>query len=122
MHTLQNELTSPPLLAIPRSQGSYTVDIIAYDRQVGCILLKKQPYGHDKRIGYWSRSITDTEHMHDSTHQQCLVVAWSISLFLPCLEGMRFILGATQNALKWILNLADAIGKLTQWGLQLWEI
>lgn len=61
--TLQKKLTSPPVLAVPQSQGNYTVDTDTCDRQVGGVLLQKQLDGHDKRIGYWSGPLTDDVRM-----------------------------------------------------------
>lgn len=43
---------TPMVLLLPRSYGTHTVDMNACARQVGCVLLQKQPHGHDRPIGY----------------------------------------------------------------------
>lgn len=40
--TLQDRLISPPILALPRSEGHYTPDTDTYDQQIGGVLLQKQ--------------------------------------------------------------------------------
>lgn len=48
----KTKLSSPLLLTLPRLQGPYTAHTDAYDRQIGCVLFKKQPDGHEKPIGF----------------------------------------------------------------------
>lgn len=40
-------------------------------------------------------------------------------LFRPYLEGTRLTVFNDYSALRWILNVADATGKLVRWALQL---
>lgn len=83
-------LISPPVLALPRFQGQYTVNTDAYDRQIGCVLLQKLPDGHNKQIGYWSSSLTDSERANNTAHRECLPVVWVVFLFRPYLKGTSF--------------------------------
>lgn len=63
----KGKLNSLPVLALPRSQGPYTVESDAYDRQIGYVLLQKELDGHNKPIRDWSGSLTDTERAYDTT-------------------------------------------------------
>lgn len=38
--TLKAKLMEPPVLALPRSQGNFTVDTYACDKQIACVLLE----------------------------------------------------------------------------------
>lgn len=71
---LNGKFISPPLLPLPRSQGTYLVNIDAFERQIGSILHQKQSNEHYKLIGYWSRSLTDAELPYDTTCRDCLVI------------------------------------------------
>jgi RNase H-like domain found in reverse transcriptase len=39
----------------------------------------------------------------------------------PYLEGQRFIIRTDHHSLRWVLNLADAQGRLARWHLRLLE-
>lgn len=43
LETLDAKLMESPLMALPRSQGDYTVDTEACDKGIGCVVLQKQP-------------------------------------------------------------------------------
>lgn len=48
------KLITPPVLALPRLNGQYTINTDVCDTQVECVLLQKQKYNLLKLIGYWS--------------------------------------------------------------------
>lgn len=57
-------LIAPTVLSLPRQKETseiYTAGPNAYDRKIVSFSLQDQPVGHDKMIGYWSRSPTDFE-------------------------------------------------------------
>lgn len=54
---LKERLILPPVIALLRLQGTYTLDIVGCDRQVGYTLLWKQLDRYNKLIGYHSRSL-----------------------------------------------------------------
>lgn len=64
---LEDMLISPRLLALLRLQGTYTGDPDAFDKQMGCGHLQKHPNGHNKKTGYWPRSLKDPERTYDIT-------------------------------------------------------
>lgn len=41
LKTLQHQLLSLPIQSLPRPNGRFTLDMDAYDEQVGCVLLQK---------------------------------------------------------------------------------
>lgn len=51
LRTLQEKLTSPLVVALPRKEGHFTVDKNAYDRQIGCVILQEQDENVDRPIG-----------------------------------------------------------------------
>lgn len=59
--TLKAKLIEYQVLALPRSQGDYTVDTGTFYKQIVCILLQKQANGTDRPMGYWYRTLNDAE-------------------------------------------------------------
>ena len=72
--SLKSKLVNPPILALPRSEGKFTLDTDACDTQVGCVLLQDQPDGHARPIGYWSRKLTKAEQAYTTTERECLAI------------------------------------------------
>ena len=58
---LRARLLDPPILALPRKEGLFTLDTDASQEQIGCCLLQTQPDGTRHPIGYWSRGLTSAE-------------------------------------------------------------
>ena len=117
---LKTKLTSPPVLALPRLGHQYTVETDACATQVGCVLLQDQPgEKYPKPIGYWSRTLTAAEKNYDTTQRECLAVVWAVLTLRPYLEGTRFTIRTDHLALKWLMNLSDASGRLQRWRLRL---
>ena len=118
---LKRLLMNPPILGLPRLGYKYTLDTDACDNQVGCNLLQNQPNGDRLPIGYWSRALTPAEKNYSTTERECLAVVWAILTLRPYLQGVRFTLRTNHGPLQWILNLADAAGRLARWRLRLLE-
>lgn len=112
LNTLVEKLISSSVLAVWQLHGTYTADTDAYDREVGCVLLQKQPGGLGKKTSYCSRSLTGTERVYDLIPRECLAVVYGVLLLRPYLEGTHLTALRDQDGLKWILILACATDKL----------
>jgi RNase H-like domain found in reverse transcriptase len=120
--TLRASLLHPPILALPRSEGAFTLGTDASEHQLGCFLLQEQPDGTQNPIGYWSRGLTTSaEKNYSTTEMECLAIVWAILHFLPYLEGQNFIVRTYYHSIRWVLNLFDAQGRLARWRLRLLE-
>ena len=120
--TLKKNLFSPPVLALPRAGLRFILDTDACDVQLGCVLLQDQPDSKTPRpIGYWSRTLAPAERNYDTTNKECLAIVWATLTLRPYLEGTRFLIRTDHDALKWLLNLTDASGRLQRWKLRLQE-
>lgn len=59
--TFIEQICSPPVLALPRTNLSYSVDTDASAYGIGCTTFQKNEDVSRKPIGYWSRSLNDAE-------------------------------------------------------------
>ena len=119
--TLRKKLLSPPVLALPRSKGQLWLDTDASQGQLGCCLLQKQPEGPPLPLGYWSRTLNAAERNYSTTEKECLAIVWAVTHLRPYLEGVEFTVRTDHHALRWVMNLAEAQGRLARWRLRLSE-
>jgi RNase H-like domain found in reverse transcriptase/Reverse transcriptase (RNA-dependent DNA polymerase) len=117
--TLKERLSNPSILSLPRAQGQYTLDTDALQDQIGCCLFQEQGEKPLKPIDYWSRSLAKAERNYSTTEKEFLAIAWAVIQLRPYLEGKRFIIRTDHHSLRWVLNLADAQGRLARWRLRL---
>ena len=118
---LKRRLTSPLILALPKRDGYCKLDTDACDHQVGCTLLQDQDGADYRPVRYWSRDLTKHERDYTTTETECLAIFWAILLLRPYLEGQRFTIRTDHDSLRWVLNFADAKGRLVRWRLRLSE-
>jgi hypothetical protein len=119
--TLREKLLQPPILPLPRREGRYILDTDAFDGQIGCCLSQEHPDGLRHPNGYWSRSLNPAERNYSTTEKEYLAIVWAILTLRPYLEGPRFLIRTDHHSLRWVLNLADAQGRLARWRLRLLE-
>jgi RNase H-like domain found in reverse transcriptase len=86
---LRQNLLDPPVLALPRAEGLFTLDTDASQNQIGLCLFQDQPDGSKNPVGYLSRVLTSAEKNYSTTEKE-------------------FVIRTDHNSLRWVLNLADA--------------
>jgi len=72
-------------------------------------------------VGFWSHSLNAAERNYSTTERECLAVAWESLLLRPFVEGTRFTVRTDHAALKWMLHMDSAHGRLARWRLRLAE-
>jgi hypothetical protein len=117
--TLRNRLLSPPVLALPRADGKIWLDTDASDGQQGGCLLQAQPDCKSLPLGYWSRTLNSADRNYSTTEKECLAIVWAVTHLRPYLEGTNFTVRTDHHALRWVMNLSDAQGRLARWRLRL---
>jgi RNase H-like domain found in reverse transcriptase len=115
--TLREKLLNPPMLALPRRSGHLWLDTDASNFQFGCCLLQVQPSGTPLPLGYWSRTLNAAERNYSKTEKECLAIVWAVTHLRPYLEGVEFTVRTDHHALRWVMNLAEAQGRLARWRL-----
>ena len=119
---LKRRLTSAPILDLPRSSGAYVQDTDPSYYQVGCVVRQEQPEKTHKPAGYYCRPITEAEKNYSMTGTECLAVVWALFMLRPYVQGTRLIVRTYHSALRWMLHMDGAHGRLARWRLRLSEI
>jgi len=120
---LKEALTTPPVLALPRSGRKYVLDVDACETQVGAALLQEQDDGKLQPVAYISRRLETNELLYGVTEKELLEVFWSSLKLRPYLEGDRFLVRTDHDCLRWILNIEGSRNpRLAHWRLRLSEL
>jgi len=118
---LERRLTKAPFLALPRRYGVCTSYTDASAGHVGAVLLLEIPDQSTRPVRYWGRSLNASERNYSTTERECLAVVWASLLLRPYIEGTRFKVRTDHPALKWMLHMDGAHGRLARWRLRLAE-
>lgn len=104
---MKEKLTTPAVLALPRSEGQLLIDTDACDKQVGCVLLQEQEESEIWPVGYWSRTSKNAEKSYNTAQKKFLAVIWSVMMLRPNVEGGWLITKTDHKSLKLILALKN---------------
>jgi hypothetical protein len=58
---LRQKLLEPPIIALQRAEGTFTLNTDASKYHIGCTLLQDKSAGSKHPIGYWIRGLTSAE-------------------------------------------------------------
>ena len=118
---LIDKITSPPVLALPRSGLPYSVDTDASNYQIGAALFQTHDGGERKPIGFWSRTLNSAEVNYGTPEKECLAVVWALGTLRPYLQGEAFLVHSDQASLRWLMEITEPSGRLMRWRLRLSE-
>lgn len=112
LKAFNKKLMSPPILALPRCKGLFTIDTDAYNKQTGCVLTQDQEAGLAKLAGYWLQNLTPAKQAFETTQGVCLTMVLAVLMLHPHLSLTKLATGANHHALESILSFADKIEEL----------
>jgi RNase H-like domain found in reverse transcriptase len=121
-HSKLNEnITTAPILALPRPQGLYVLEADASAAHLGVKLLQQQPDESLRPIGFWSRQCTATECNYSPTEREALAIVWGIRICRPYLDRTRFRVHSDHQALRWLfaVSMNEDNPRLVRWRLAL---
>lgn len=98
--TLKSALASPPVLALPQTDLPYVLDTDAGDIQIGCVLMQQQEDKTLRPLGFFSKTLTETEQAYDASERECLAIVWAVTLLRPYLEASRFTIRIDHDPLR----------------------
>jgi len=118
---LKQRLLCPPILALPRLNGDYILDVDASYKQLGCSLLQRQPDGEFQPVGYYSRESEPREENYFVTEIEAHGVVWAVTYLRSYLEGTHFIVRCDHSALRGIFMGKSPSQRLNRWRIRLAE-
>ena len=77
---LREQRCHPPILAIPRKEERYIIDVDASYDQLGCCLLQQQPDKQYVPVGYFRKGLLPAKKNETVTEIEGLGVAWAVGL------------------------------------------
>jgi hypothetical protein len=116
--TLRQRLLNTPILALSRRAGYFWLDTDASDSQLGGCLFQEQLTGPNLPLGFCSRTLKAAERNYSTTERECLAIVWAVTHIRPYLEGVEFTVLTDHHAMRWVMNLAEAQGRLARWRLR----
>ena len=113
-HTLNQILTSAPVLAYPRFDKEYILDTDASDSAIGAVLSQTHSDG-EHVIAYGSRSLIKAERRYSVTRKELLAMVHFVKSFRHYLYGCHFTLRTDHSALQWLRTFKEPGGQIARW-------
>ena len=111
---LKAALTSAPILALPKDEGTYLLDCDACDVGIGAVLSQRID-GEERVIAYGSRLLSNAEKNYCVTRKELLAVVYFSKLYRQYLLGRPFVLRTDHAALQWLQRTPEPIGQQGRW-------
>lgn len=117
---LRTVLTELSELHLPNLNGQFIISCDASRVALGAIL---QQVKDKVRFPIWfaSRCLKSAETRYSVSELECLCVIWAIEKFRGYIEYTKFIVETDHQALSWLQNIKDPVGRLAHWFLILQE-
>ena len=121
--TLKRKLLTAPLLGLPKTNKQYMNVTDGSVYQLGATLLQKQDETKNEwtPIGYWSKTLTNTERNYSTTERDCHFFVWAVTTLRTYIEGETVTIRTDRTALRWLMTLKDSSGRLIRWRLRISE-
>jgi len=118
---LRGRLLAAAILALPRRDENYIVDVDAGYEQLGFGLQQQQPDGEYHPIGFYSRAVLPAENNYFATEKEALGVVWAVTYLRPYLEGAEVLVQCDHRALLSVLMSMSPNARINRWRLRLSE-
>lgn len=116
---LKKSLTSQPVLRQPDLEKEFLLYTDASNYAIGAVLSQKDEENREYVISYASRLLKGAEVHYGISEKEALGIVWSVKYFRHYLYGKHFKIITDHSALKYIMNIQDANGKLARWAIYL---
>ena len=111
---LKTKLVSAPILAMPRDNGDFVLDVDASGTGMGAILQQKQD-GILRVIAYASRTFNRQEANYCITRREMLAAVYGLKQYRQYLLGRRFTLRSDHAALTYLRSTVEPVGQQARW-------
>jgi len=121
--TLRQHLVEAPIIAYPRFDQPFILQLDASDVGLSAILAQKliddDGIAREHVIAYASRTLSPSERKYSPTERECLAIVYGCNYYRPYLEGTRFTAITDHKALKWLHSTKDLNSRLARWAIQI---
>ena len=111
---LKHFLTNPPLLALPRDQGTFVVDCDASGHSVSAVCQQWQD-GALRVVEYASRTLNHTERSYCVTRKEMAALIFALKHFRAYLLGREVILRSDHKALQFLRQTKEPAGHVARY-------
>lgn len=111
---LKTKLTTAPILAYPSREGKFILDTDASDFAIGAVLSQVQE-GHERVIGYASRTLNKHEKNYAVTRKEMLAVVNFVHYYRHYLTGRPFTVRTDHGSLRWLKQFKEVNGQTARW-------
>ncbi|KAF9760592.1 Retrovirus-related Pol polyprotein from transposon, partial [Nosema granulosis] len=116
---MKRELINSSYLTLPDFSKQFILYTDASNTAIGASLFQKGTTGEEP-IFFISRTLNKAERNYTVTEKECLSVVWAVKQFRVYLYN-HFIIRTDHMALKWLLEIKEATGRIMRWILALQE-
>jgi hypothetical protein len=120
---LRQHLIEAPVIAYPRFDQPFILQLDASDVGLSAILVQKliddDNVTREHVIGYASRTLSSSERNYTATERECLAIVYGCNYYRPYIEGTRFTAVTDHKALKWLHSTKDLNTRLARWAIQI---
>ncbi len=114
---LKDRLTKPPVLMLPDFTKQMILHCDASDYSVGSVLSQKDSKGHERVIGYASKTLSKAEKLYPVCEREALALLFGVKHFYPYLWGRPFRLTSDHMPLRFLLSSCNLKGRLGRWAM-----
>jgi hypothetical protein len=112
--TIENRLTTSPVLSLPRDDGLMILDTDASDHSLGLVLLQMQD-GDERVLAFASRRYSKADANYCITRKELLAIIYGLTQFRSYLLGRHFIIRTDHAPLLWLYRTPEPIGQQGRW-------
>jgi hypothetical protein len=112
--TLQQSLTTAPILGYPDMKDLFILDTDASGFGLGAVLSQSRN-GKEQVIAYYSKSWGKAKIIYCVTRRELLAIIQSVKHFHHYLYGIRFLVRTDHSALNWLLHFKNPEGQIARW-------
>lgn len=111
---IKDKLCSAPVLAFPRYQLPFIVDVDASDNGLGATLSQLQE-GEERPIAYAARALQGAHKTYTVYQKEMLGLAWALDHFEPYVYGQDLKVRTDNSALSWLKTTRNTRGPQARW-------
>lgn len=112
--SLKEILSSDAIMAYPKDEGEFILDVDASDHGIGAVLSQIQDQ-QEKVIAYGSRILNKAERNYCVTDKELLALRYFVEYYRQYLLGRKFRVRSDHQALKWLFSLKEPKGRVARW-------